>query len=290
MFYKIINIFKRVSKKKIFVISLLWVSSILFVIQVYNGYHNNHLLFLKKYDCPLWKLPLSWEIHPDGTIIEWSWCHSYKTSSDCRWERCTKDDISGIKTCYKQCDARAAKPIIYLYPEETQEVLVELDVIGGKLIADYPRYNEDIGWWKVLAHPDSTLIHEWKEYSYLFWEADYDTINWDLSTWFVVAWSDVREFLQEKLSYIGLTPREYNEFIVYWYPLMMDNPYNLIYFAWEDYTSKAPLTITPEPDSLFRVFTVIQPLKEWIDIPEQELEVFQRTWFSVVEWWGAILE
>ena len=37
-------------------------------------------------------------------------------------------------------------------------------------------------------------------------------------------------FLQEKLAFMGLTPREYNEFIVCWLPLMHQTSYNLITF------------------------------------------------------------
>lgn len=181
------------------------------------------------------------------------------------------------------------KPIIYLYPEQKQEVKVELEV-EWKLIADYPRYDEEIKGWQVTAYPDSTIIEDEKEYSYLFWEAEFENNDWDLSKWFIVEWKDAREFLQEKLSYIWLTSKEYNEFIVYWYPKMMNNKYNLVYFAWLDYTSKAPLNITPEPDSVLRVFTVIKPLKEKIEIQEQVLERFDRKWFSVVEWWWTILE
>jgi len=181
------------------------------------------------------------------------------------------------------------KPIIYLYPQEKQEVKVELE-LEWKLIADYPKYDEKIKGWEVTAYPDSTIIEDEKEYSYLFWEAQFKNNDWDLSKWFIVEWKDAREFLQEKLSYIWLTPKEYNEFIVYWYPKMMNNKYNLVYFAWLDYTSKAPLNITPKPDSMLRVFTVIKPLEEKIDIQEQVLEKFDKKWFSVVEWWGTILE
>lgn len=196
-----------------------------------------------------------------------------------------------IEQTYEVCEDPVifGKPIIYLYPEQKQEIKVELEV-EWKLIADYPRYDEEIKGWQVTAYPDSTIIEDEKEYSYLFWEAEFENNDWDLSKWFIVEWKDAREFLQEKLSYIWLTPKEYNEFIVYWYPKMMNNKYNLVYFAWLDYTSKAPLNITPEPDSVLRVFTVIKPLKEKIDIQEQVLEKFDRKWFSVVEWWGTILE
>lgn len=165
------------------------------------------------------------------------------------------------------------KPVIYLYPQETTNVEVKLD-FNGELIATYPNYNNG---WSVTAEPDGTLTNQTdgREYSYLFWEGLYDH-NWDLSTGFVVRGKDTIAFLQEKLAKLGLTPREYNEFIVYWYPLMKDNPYNLIHFAGKEYTDAAPLTITPTPDSLLRVFMVYKPVTEKIEIPEQSLASFER--------------
>lgn len=40
-------------------------------------------------------------------------------------------------------------------------------------------------------------------------------------------------FLERVLSEMGLVPREYNEFIVYWLPKMQNNAYNLITFQKE---------------------------------------------------------
>ncbi len=63
------------------------------------------------------------------------------------------------------------KPVIYLYPENKTDVFVKLDY-KWKIIADYPKYDEKIKWWDVVADPDSTIINKSdnKEYSYLFWE------------------------------------------------------------------------------------------------------------------------
>ncbi|MBP7822999.1 hypothetical protein KA050_01470 [Candidatus Gracilibacteria bacterium] len=178
----------------------------------------------------------------------------------------------------------AKKPIIYLYPEKTTNVEVKLD-FNGELIATYPTYNNG---WSVTAEPDGTLTNhaDGREYSYLFWEGLYSH-DWNLSTGFVVRAEDTISFLQEKLAKLGLTPREYNEFIVYWYPLMKNNPYNLIHFADKEYTDAAPLTITPTPDSLLRVFMVYKPLTKKIEIPAQSLSSFERRGFSVVEWGGT---
>lgn len=184
-------------------------------------------------------------------------------------------------------DLLAGKPVIYLYPTEKTHVKVSLD-FGGKLICTYPQYN---GVWDVTASPDGTLINntDGKQYSYLFWEGTSNTA-YDLSKGFVVKGSDTAEFLQEKLSYLGLTPKEYNEFIVYWLPKMQDNKYNLITFQGKAYTDTAKLDITPEPDSIQRVFMAYQPLEKPIIIEEQVLTPFERTGFSVIEWGGTEIQ
>lgn len=180
-------------------------------------------------------------------------------------------------------DTVFAKPVIYLYPEQEIEVSVQLDY-DGELTCTYPAYEDG---WSVTAQPDGTLTDEaGKQYSYLFWEGETD-IEYDMSRGFVVKGSDTAEFLQEKLSYLGLTPREYNEFIVYWLPKMQDHPYNLIAFQQEAYTDSAALTISPQPDSILRVFMAYQPLEQPVEIEEQVLAPFAREGFAVVEWGGT---
>ncbi|HHX59957.1 MAG TPA: hypothetical protein GX707_04335 [Epulopiscium sp.] len=179
------------------------------------------------------------------------------------------------------------KPVIYLYPEETTDVTVELDY-NGEFICTYPAYNDG---WSVTAEPDGTLINgeDGEEYSYLFWEG-VDDVQYDMNKGFVVKGEDTLEFLREKLKYLGLTPKEYNEFIVYWLPKMQNNLYNLITFQNEVYLSNAKLKITPEPDSVLRVFMAYKPLDEAIFIEEQNLKSFNRKGFSVIEWGGAIVD
>ncbi len=175
------------------------------------------------------------------------------------------------------------KPVIYLYPEEEIDVTVKLD-LQGELTHTYPAYKDG---WKVTAKPDGTFTDEsGREYYCLFWEGVKD-IEYDMSKGFVVAGSDTATFLEEKLAILGLTEKETNEFIIYWLPQMENNAYNLISFQSDVYTDSAKLTITPEPDSVLRVFMAWQPLEEKIEIEEQELKGIERTGFTVVEWGGA---
>lgn len=178
------------------------------------------------------------------------------------------------------------KPVIYLYPEEATKVTVTLDY-SGALTCTYPAYDNG---WTVLARPDGTLTNlaDGKEYSYLYWEGVSDA-QYDRSRGFVVKGEDTAEFLQETLAGMGLTPKEYNEFIVYWLPKMQDNPYNLITFQSECYTDRAVLNISPQPDSVLRVFMAWQALEEPVEVEPQEFTSFQREGFTVVEWGGTEL-
>ena len=177
----------------------------------------------------------------------------------------------------------AEKPVIYLYPEQKTAVSVSLDY-AGTLTATYPAYENG---WHITAEPDGTLYDEaGNEYSYLFWEGE-DKTDYDFSKGFCVAGVDTADFLRETLAEIGLTPKEYNEFIVYWLPKMEDNSYNLISFQSEAYTDAAKLDIDPTPDSLLRVFMAWKPLSKPQTIEPQTFTPFARDGFTVVEWGGC---
>jgi len=176
-----------------------------------------------------------------------------------------------------------AKPVIYLYPEETLEVSVKVENVD--FTVTYPEHGDG---WHVTAEPDGTLTNlaDGGEYSYLFWEGDagYEP---DFSTGFCVPGKDTAEFLRGVLPQMGLTPREYNEFIVYWLPLMQDNEYNLISFQYENYDESAPLIIEPAPDSVLRVLMAWKSVNAPVEIAPQTFEPFTREGFTVVEWGGT---
>lgn len=98
---------------------------------------------------------------------------------------------------------------------------------------------------------------------------------------------EAEQFFVEKLSYMGLTPREYNDFIVYWLPEIKQNDYNLITFSTEQYEELAPLVISPSPDRILRVHMVYKKLNQPIKIKPQTLKPFERKGFTVVEWGGS---
>jgi len=191
--------------------------------------------------------------------------------------------------CYCQGDECQClhKPIIYLYPTTETQVKVKLWT-PENLSHTYPKYNSE-KWRNVTAQPNGDLedIDTWRKLYALYreWKSDNRT-NFD--EWFVVAWKDIIPFLEEKLAILWLNEREAEEFIVYWLPQMENKEWNLIRFETKaEQDENMPLNITPKPDTVIRVMMDWKAIDEPIDIPEQQLFTPERTWFTVVEWWGS---
>ena len=194
--------------------------------------------------------------------------------------------VAALCACDPCEEMTDAKPVIYLYPTEPTEVSVKLDY-SGDLTCTYPAYRE--GWNSLTAYPDGTLIFpDGKEYYCLYWEGQRD-VDYDFSKGFCVKGSDTAAFLEWALTEQGLTPRETNEFIIYWLPRMEQNPYNVISFQTEAYTDGAVLEIDPNPDSLLRVFMAWYPSDEAVEMEAQSFTPFERVGFTVVEWGGCEL-
>ncbi|MBQ4627483.1 MAG: hypothetical protein IJB44_00225 [Clostridia bacterium] len=175
------------------------------------------------------------------------------------------------------------KPVIYLYPEKETDVDVYLTLDGG-LTCTYPAYNDG---WHVTASPDGTLTDkDGQTYNYLYWEGE-TYAKYGFSEGFCVKGEDTAKFLEDALSALGLNRREANEFIVYWLPLMQENPYNIISFQTDVYTDAAKLEIFPEPDTLIRVFMAYKASDSYVEIPEQVLNAPERNGFTVIEWGGT---
>ncbi len=180
-------------------------------------------------------------------------------------------------------DYTNAKPVIYLYPEQECEVSVKL-TYDGELTCTYPAYSNG---WTVTASPDGELTDKnGQTYNYLYWEGKSYAFR-DTSHGFCVKGEDTAAFLEDALARLGLNRREANEFIVYWLPVMQENPYNIISFAGESYTKTAKLDIAPMPDTLIRVFMSFEASDTYVSIPEQELSAPERVGFCVVEWGGT---
>ena len=192
---------------------------------------------------------------------------------------------AGVGDAYRFEFGRPAvdKPVIYLYPEEETEVSVSLEMKDAILKCTYPEYKNG---WKVMAKPDGTLLAEGREYNYLFWEAE-ALFPFTLTSGTCVAGKDTCKFLEEKLTQLGLSDKEQNDFITYWLPKMQNNPYNVISFQTEEYEEHFGLEVTPKPDTIIRVFMTYKASEVYVDIEPEEIETPVRTGFTVVEWGGC---
>ena len=191
--------------------------------------------------------------------------------------------LAAMTGCWPLEEQYTEKPVIYLYPEAETDVTVQLDYVGG-LTCTYPTYDCA---WRVAAAPDGTLTDErGQTYRYLYWEG-VDDVQYDFSEGFCVPGEETAAFLEDALAQLGLTRAEANEFIIYWLPQMEQNAYNLISFQQSAYTDAAQLTITPQPDTLLRVFMAWKPLTKAVEIAPQTLTAPERTGFTAVEWGGA---
>ncbi|MBQ3094486.1 MAG: hypothetical protein IJC52_04865 [Clostridia bacterium] len=234
-------------------------------------------------------IPMPYTIKMNGTLSE-DWCVgdqvavTYEnTYYDDEANRVEADLLTIEQSTFSPDPMVAYKPVIYLYPEETTDVSVTLDVDGARTCT-YPAYKDG---WRVSAAPDGTLTDErGQTYNYLYWEGNLDA-DFDRTHGVCIKGEDTAAYLETALAQLGLTRREANEFIVYWLPLMEQNPYNLITFQTSAYTEAARLHVTPTPDTLIRVFMTWQASDTYVALTPQTFQTPARDGFTVVEWGGA---
>ena len=234
-------------------------------------------------------IPMPYEIKLNGTLAE-EWCVGDQVA--CTYNNTHYDhenkrmevDVLKVEESNWQPDPNVAyKPVIYLYPPQKTEVMVNLN-LDGNLICTYPKYNNG---WNVTADSDGTLTDlNGQSYNYLYWEGQINT-QYDFSKGFCVKGADTAEFLENVLPQLGLNRREANEFIVYWLPLMENNPYNIISFQSEAYTNAAELNVSPSPDSVIRVFMTWYSSEQFVEIAPPIFDAPVRTGFTLVEWGGT---
>jgi hypothetical protein len=88
------------------------------------------------------------------------------------------------------------KPVIYLYPEQTTQVCVSLDV-KGKLGFTYPPYNKG---WDFVVEPSGKISKDGKSFNYLFWDGEVKNIMTKFEEGFVVRKSGLLKFMEENLE------------------------------------------------------------------------------------------
>jgi hypothetical protein len=129
-----------------------------------------------------------------------------------------------------ELDIISYKPVLYLYPTQKINVSVKLNLHNQTLMHPYPAYKNG---WNVTAEPNGNIVNNETNRAHycLFWETKGDDLIQKFEQGFVVEGAKTADFLEQKLALLGLTPKEANEFIIFWLPQMENNPYNLIYLV-----------------------------------------------------------
>ncbi|OGH68837.1 MAG: hypothetical protein A3D53_00120 [Candidatus Magasanikbacteria bacterium RIFCSPHIGHO2_02_FULL_45_10] len=187
--------------------------------------------------------------------------------------------------------AEMCKPVIYLYPEETIRLTVQVHPNGGFTFTS-PAY--DNGWF-VEARPDGHLkdLKTGKEYGYLFWEGIGLQYPIEKDAGWVVQRENVSAFFDEMLPKLGLAGREIIDFKEYWVNRLNERPfYQLSFLKKAEFDRLAPLEVTPqEPNSIIRIMLTAQGLDAFREVAPQELEApSERRGFTLVEWGGVVLK
>lgn len=193
---------------------------------------------------------------------------------------------TNIQIYYSIGGAEMGRPVIYLYPEETTKVSVNVLPQSG-ISVSVPEIGDG---WNVIATPSGKILNisDLKVYPYLFWEGFASTFVRPAEG-FVVEKVGISAFFDEKLAILGLNKKEAADFKEFWVPKLASDPYYFITFVPQKQFDKyAPLTINPAPDTIIRVFFDYQGLSEQKAVTEQKLEKRERAGFSVIEWGGRL--
>ena len=178
------------------------------------------------------------------------------------------------------------KPVIYVYPEKQMDVSVSINIQQGKFTVVYPKFNEGNNSWKIKANPNGDIEINNRKYPYLFYECD-SYFNQEMNEGFIVDDKSASDFLEEKLKYLGLNDKEMTDFITFWLPVLLSNKLSLCTFQTQKFFDHIPMTVTPKPETIIRIFLSIKKIDHPIEIKEQKLEKHERKGYTVVEWGGS---
>lgn len=197
----------------------------------------------------------------------------------------SNDDIQALKNALPQCEINEVlvkKPNIYLYPEETEELSVNISP-NGKITKSIPEYN---GGWKVTVDPSGKIDNT---YDFLFYEASIN-YKFTLDKGWIVNKDSFNEEMNSILTSIGLNSKEKADFIEYWSKELnwKSSKYAIYCLDPKEINEAIKLNLSKKPDSILRAYFYFVPLKdnENLEIKKPEIKQFKRNGFTVVEWGG----
>lgn len=191
--------------------------------------------------------------------------------------------VTDYEDLYFYSDMQVEAPNIYLYPETTIDISVNVGFPnGGEITKSEPPYNNG---WFVNVTPDGIIDNQ---YNYLFYETSQST-SLNHKTGWLLDGGNLENELRHLLMNLGFVGREIDDFVLYWLPRFGETPYLAVYP--QDVESKISINIEPVPDQLLRMIFLFRPLNIEIQLEELPLpDAIQRNGFTVIEWGGILIE
>lgn len=182
--------------------------------------------------------------------------------------------------CYQ-----AMKPNIYIYPETTTEMTVQVTFPeGGTVIQSEPLYQNG---WQVTVERTG-LINQ--QFDFLFYESSQPDRGQYENGW-VVSQSELEAFFRTNLAATGFNAKEIADFIEYWIPLLNDSPFYAIYPQYnQQLENMIHLSFSVPPKNVIRLMYSIRSLpNNSLVLPAPVIPPFCRDGFTVAEW-GVMLK
>ncbi|MCG6534935.1 MAG: hypothetical protein L7F78_09640 [Syntrophales bacterium LBB04] len=178
---------------------------------------------------------------------------------------------------------KGAAPCIYLYPKETGSVSVTLlPAQDAWLTKTDPEYR---GGWTVQAEPTGLIDGI---YNYLYYACDV-LMDFQTTEGWALAADKIFPWFEENLPKFGLNQTETAGFVDYWSKHLPYSPWYLVYPQYNDRVARhIDISIDPKPDSMLRLWFVIDKAEQPKLLPAPAFKTFERSGFTVVEW-GVVM-
>jgi hypothetical protein len=183
----------------------------------------------------------------------------------------------------KEVSYGICKPNIYLYPESSSQVKVTLSTTrNNQITSSIPQYYNG---WDVSIDPSGLIDNK---YQYLFYEgnsSEHPNIKYGWS----IAFSELWNFIPEKMSEYGFSQKEIKDFVDYWQVNLPKNEfYDIVPLINKAVDKKLALQIKPKPDKVLRVWFYVFPVNQKHEFIPPQIPKFNRNGFVVTEW-GVLL-